>query len=243
VSFFYKTRIIIHRLLKRFKATRFHKKFINREDLVFDIGANEGNRTAIYLRLGAHVVAVEPQAACEIRLRKRFSSNSGFTLIRKAVSDVSGEADLFISNQSEVSTLSAAYRNHYNDRKEIFYNAVEKVELITLEELIKQFGTPDYIKIDAETFEWNILKTLAIPVKMVSFEYYKPFDEVALMCVDFMHSRFHCEFNFMRLEDMQFELPQWLDHSSFLHFISTLTDHRASGEIFARRKPEKSKTF
>ena len=40
-----------------------YRRFVQRGDLVFDIGAHVGDRIASFRRLGARVVAVEPQPA------------------------------------------------------------------------------------------------------------------------------------------------------------------------------------
>ena len=40
-----------------------YRRFVKRGDLVFDIGAHVGDRVAAFRRLGAKVVAVEPQPA------------------------------------------------------------------------------------------------------------------------------------------------------------------------------------
>ena len=40
-----------------------YRRFVKRGDLVFDIGAHVGDRVAAFRRLGARVVAVEPQPA------------------------------------------------------------------------------------------------------------------------------------------------------------------------------------
>ena len=40
-----------------------YAQFVKRDDLVFDIGAHVGDRVAAFRRLGAQVVAVEPQRA------------------------------------------------------------------------------------------------------------------------------------------------------------------------------------
>src|SRR6187402_3023537 len=41
-------------------------------DLIFDIGANQGYKTDIFLRLGARVVAVDPDQLNQERLRRKF---------------------------------------------------------------------------------------------------------------------------------------------------------------------------
>ena len=42
---------------------RLYGGFVRRGDLVFDVGAHVGDRVASFRRLGARVVAVEPQPA------------------------------------------------------------------------------------------------------------------------------------------------------------------------------------
>ena len=44
--------------------TKFYSKLIQNGDLCFDVGANVGNRTEAFLKLGARIVAVEPQPEC-----------------------------------------------------------------------------------------------------------------------------------------------------------------------------------
>ena len=53
--------------LSRAAGRRFYRKLLaglQRDGLIFDIGANMGAKTDIFLRLGARVVSVEPDDAC-----------------------------------------------------------------------------------------------------------------------------------------------------------------------------------
>ena len=43
------------------KRFNFYSGFINKGNICFDIGANYGNRTEVFLKLGSEVIAVEPQ--------------------------------------------------------------------------------------------------------------------------------------------------------------------------------------
>jgi hypothetical protein len=49
-----------------FKVRRlFYSQWISRGDLCIDVGANVGNRTSVFLTLGASVVAIEPLEKCQ----------------------------------------------------------------------------------------------------------------------------------------------------------------------------------
>lgn len=56
----------------RQRALNLYGQFIRPGDLCFDIGANLGNRVALFLALGATVVAVEPQEICTRVLQLKF---------------------------------------------------------------------------------------------------------------------------------------------------------------------------
>src|SRR2546427_8514069 len=84
----------------------FYSQFLSAGDLSFDVGANIGNRTKIFLHLGARVVAVEPQTECTRVLISTFGKNTHFTLVQKVLGSSDGEAELMIGNPSALSSLS-----------------------------------------------------------------------------------------------------------------------------------------
>lgn len=60
------------------KRTIFYGQFIKEGDLVFDIGANMGERAKVFVNLGATVVGVEPQPICIDFLKIMFKKKKGF---------------------------------------------------------------------------------------------------------------------------------------------------------------------
>ena len=60
-------------------------RFVKPGDLVFDIGAHVGDRVAAFRRLGAKVVAVEPQPALAFTLGAMFGRDGNVVLERVAV--------------------------------------------------------------------------------------------------------------------------------------------------------------
>src|SRR5215471_8439482 len=89
---------------------RLYGNFIRSGDLVFDVGAHVGDRIASFRRLGARVVAVEPQRAMVRALRLLYGRDRLVTIEPVAVGGQAGRARLLInSDNPTVSTVSPAF--------------------------------------------------------------------------------------------------------------------------------------
>src|SRR5690606_37855194 len=78
--------------------------------LVFDIGAHVGDRIASFRRLGARVVALEPQPLCARAIRALYAGDPQVTLIEAACGDRSGRIALRVNSANPtVSTVSADF--------------------------------------------------------------------------------------------------------------------------------------
>jgi predicted RNA methylase len=68
--------------------------------LVFDVGANQGYKTDIFLRVGARVIAVDPDAVNKEIIRNRFLryrlAAKDVTIVGKAVSDTAAITTMWI---------------------------------------------------------------------------------------------------------------------------------------------------
>ena len=58
------------------KEYLFHKKFLSNENLIFDLGANRGDKTHIFLKFSKRVVAYEPEKKMNSILKKRFKNSN-----------------------------------------------------------------------------------------------------------------------------------------------------------------------
>src|SRR5476649_1430652 len=86
---------------------RLHSRFVQRGDLVFDIGAHVGDRVASFRRLGARVVAIEPQPALVKVLKTIYGRKSDVSVEAVAVGSSAGTAELMINaDNPTVSTAS-----------------------------------------------------------------------------------------------------------------------------------------
>src|SRR6266550_6968059 len=75
---------------------RLYGRFVQPGDLVFDIGAHVGDRVASFQRLGARVVAAEPQPAVVKVLRLFYWRSSDVTIEPVAVGRASGTISMMV---------------------------------------------------------------------------------------------------------------------------------------------------
>src|SRR5207237_1191193 len=86
---------------------RLYGRFVKPGDLVFDVGSHVGDRIAAFRRLGARVVACEPQPALVRTLRLIYGRDSSVTIEAVAVGRMDGKIELKINvDNPTVSTAS-----------------------------------------------------------------------------------------------------------------------------------------
>src|SRR5437868_9965567 len=67
-----------------------YARFVRAGELAFDIGAHVGDRTGSFRRLGARVVALEPQPLCARAIRAIHAGDDGVTLLEVACGEELG---------------------------------------------------------------------------------------------------------------------------------------------------------
>jgi FkbM family methyltransferase len=167
---------------------RFYRRFVPPGGLAFDIGAHVGNRVAAFRALGARVVAVEPQPDFVRLLQRRFGDGPPVTILDCALGREQGEAQLLASARTPtVSTLSADLVQRAAAApsfRGVRWSAGPVVAVDTLDALIGRYGRPDFVKIDVEAYELEVLMGLSVSIPALSFEFLPALPEIAIGCIE-----------------------------------------------------------
>lgn len=215
----------------------FYRAVINRGDLCFDVGANVGFKTGVFLQLGARVVALEPQQHCVDILRAKYGAQ--VTILQKGAGAVNEVKDFYVSNHSALSSFDGNWvdelsKGRFAGSK---VQSVERIEIVTLDSLITQFGKPQFIKIDVEGFETEVLKGLSKPFGCLSFEYAVP-EKIngVVSSLELLQQKFnHLQCNYAIENNSSFALHEWLSIEQMLEFVRTIDfTNSFAGDVYVR---------
>jgi len=223
-------------VFKKSERKEFYNQFIKSGDIVFDIGANKGNRTVIFLELGAKVVAIEPQKECYEHLTKRFGNT--IDLIKLGLGEKESKETMYVSGSTLISSFS---KDHVDMMKEDRFKGADwgetiEIEMTTMDVLIEKYGIPAFCKIDVEGYEYDVLKGLSKPLKALSLEYIVPENtQVLVDCLQHLSNLGNIECNFSYGESMKYNLPQWKSGADMISYIQTqeFTD-TSYGDVYIR---------
>ena len=219
------------------KMFDFYRQFINPGDLCFDVGANMGNRTKVFLRLGAVVVAVEPQDKCMSFLRKHFRDDQRVNLVEKALGEVNGEAEMMISDEHAISSLSKEWINKVRESgrfSEFRWPEKQIVRVTTIDSLIEQHGIPSFIKIDVEGYEYQVIKGLTRPVHTLSFEFTPEFMDASYSCIEWLSRLGETRWNYSFGETMELALKGWTYPENMIEILSRHRNDKLFGDVYVR---------
>lgn len=220
---------------------RLYAPFVVPGDLVFDVGAHLGDRTAAFAALGATVVAVEPHPDLLPWLRRLVGRRASVTVIGEAAGSEVGSARLALSDATPtLSTLAEGWRERIVRRNPTFrgtrWEREVEVPVTTLDALIDRYGEPTFCKVDVEGHEAAVLTGLSRPLEALSFEFVAGGLVVASECVQRLAALGDYEFNAILGEGRDYVRRAWMSDGEILAWLGGGADGASSGDVYARRR-------
>nr|ACR33061.1 methyltransferase [Actinoplanes garbadinensis] len=214
-----------------------YRRFVRPGDVVFDIGAHVGDRVACFRRLGARVVAVEPQPLCMRALRALYAHDDRVALVEAACGPAGGSVPLYINSANPtVSTNSVRFLTAATGSRgwenEVWDQQIT-VPAVTLDTLVQRFGLPAFIKIDVEGYEDAVLAGLSRGVRALSFEFTTIARDVARRCLDRAGELGFDGFDVSLGETMARTFGRWAARDEMLAHLAGLPHEANAGDVYA----------
>lgn len=223
---------MIRKAISSYKLTKFYSKLIHKNSLCFDVGANVGLKSIVFLKNGARVIAFEPQKNCIPSLQKIDNKYSNFKFLSKGIDITAGKRELHLSNYSEIATFSETFKNTYNGDY-IQWNKKETVETLTINDCIESFGIPEFCKIDIEGYECEIIRSLKYNIPIIEFEFLAGFLNKVLQLIELISDK-NTRFNYTKNENSKFEIKEWIDSVQFIKIIKTFPNNKFHTNVFVK---------
>jgi len=216
---------------------RLYRRFVRPGTLVFDIGSHVGDRVASFRRLGARVVAVEPQPLPGKVLELLYGRDAQVTIERVGVGARPGPATLLINLANPtVSTVSASFVEAAQGAagwERQVWDTRARIPLVTLDMLIERHGAPAFVKIDIEGFEAEAFAGLSSPLPALSFEFTTIRRTVAKECFAACRRLGNYGFNASLGESHRLMHERWLSATQIEAWLTGLPHSANSGDIYA----------
>jgi FkbM family methyltransferase len=219
----------------------FYSQFVRPGDLVFDIGAHVGDRIGSFRRLGARVVAVEPQPLCVRAIREIYSSDDDVVVVEAVCGATKGAVKFYVNSANPtVSTASTEFVKAADGapgwQDEVWDEQLE-MPSITLDHLVDTYGTPAFTKIDVEGFEDSVLAGLTHTLPALSFEFTTIERTVALRCLDRVAELGFQRFDISMGDTMKVEFGEWVERDAMAAYILSLPHEANAGDIYCMPSP------
>ena len=235
------------RLVQEYRAARadrwqraLWKPYIRPNSLVFDVGANLGDKAAICRRLGARVVCVEPDPRTAGNLRQRFADDESVVVVEAGLGSAPGHFELHLSPYTTRSSFVVDRMKALGD--DCGWDAVARVAVKTLDELIATHGRPDFCKIDVEGYEPEVLAGLSQPLPVIQFEFHGELLGDAAACLSRLEALGMRRFNailhpaggrWLQPTLDRWFLPESVSRDELLATLTGLQSHVLSGDLVA----------
>jgi FkbM family methyltransferase len=218
----------------------FYKQFLNHDDLVFDVGANFGTRSEVFLGLGSRVIAIEPHPSCIEKLKEQakaaLTRERYMTVVPAALGARAGIVWLKSGTTANISSACPEWIEAVKQTNR--FNGYQWTEeflacQLTLDSMIYHFGVPKFIKIDVEGYEHEVLSGLSQPINTLSFEFHPEHLGSTEQCIRHLESLGYSQFSYSLYESLV--LSDWSGGDQVLSNLQPFVgNNQVYGDVYAR---------
>jgi FkbM family methyltransferase len=207
-------------------------------NLVFDVGSNVGTAVEFFSQKANKVIGFEPNPRLVEILRKKFN-NRNVIIDSRGLSNEIGEKKFRIANVDTISTFSEDWVNNSRFTGGYSWNESIIVETTTLDSVIEQYGTPDYIKIDVEGYEFEVLTSLTklLENTIISFEWAEEQKNKIGQTIKYLFNLGYKKFSYTEADKIFMDLEIDWRTIDKLNLIENLDDQRKDkwGMIYVKK--------
>ena len=196
--------------------------------LVFDIGANLGNTVKIFTEVSEKVIAFEPNPILLTNLNKMFEGRN-VVIDSRGLSNEVGRKIFNVSYADSVSTFSDDWINNSRFSEKITWQYPTEVEVTTLDNIIDEYGIPDYVKIDVEGYEYEVLISLNkfLPDTLFAFEWAEEMKDKIYLTLEHVYNLGYKSFSLTEEDVVMFDKQlTWMDYSDLLEEVGLFEPDR-----------------
>lgn len=202
----------------------FYAALLPPEGLVFDVGANVGAFSSLFASLGHPVIAIEPNLDC-IRHIEISYPDLPITAINAVMGPKAGLVTLNVSDdRDDLSSMHDDWIPSTISSRKL------PVAMLTLDDLVSEYGLPAFIKIDVEGFEESVLDGLSVFPRLLSFEFNTTNLAATFRCLEKKQFK-GALFNYAIEDPQRFELSSWVEAAVLR---KSLTEISGYGDVFAK---------
>jgi FkbM family methyltransferase len=170
---------------------------------------------------------------------KNFFPNPKLHIDNRAISYAKGTQEFKLSNVDTISTLSTDWVENSRFTGEYTWDNSIMVETLTLSDAIAEYGIPDYIKIDTEGYEYEILTNFHdfLPDTLFAFEWAEEQKEKIAKILKHINGLGYKNFAYTEGDPVLFdEQISWSDFDNF-KLINTMDSSRKAlwGMIYFKK--------
>ncbi|MGH6911841.1 MAG: FkbM family methyltransferase [Phenylobacterium sp.] len=215
----------------------FYSQFFQAGSRVFDVGANQGEYSEIFAGEGGRVIAIEPNTAYSTRLTALARTNDIHPMF-VAIGEEPGEATLNVCSKPGFSTMVDRHVDWIEespDYKDVSWTHTLTVPVTTLGLLAKEFGEPEFVKIDVEGFEINVLRGMTFRPRNLSFEFGARRKGPSRICLEHMGA-LNYRFRPIIGREYRFVTPEWMSLEEARAWLDAYSVEEGEyGDMFCHR--------